>query len=84
MIYKHFKGNYYLRLPDTHGGASPDKKYINYLPLYFERGFRIFTRTTEDFFAVVNRSEFEYTGTRFTRGSLLQLLKKRIKCLFAM
>lgn len=75
MIYRHFKGNYYLRLPDTHDGANPgSKRYINYLPLYFERGVKIFTRTTEDFFAVVSRPKFNYIGTRFTK---VQLFRKK-------
>lgn len=73
MIYKHFKGNYYLKLFTTLSGDNLSKRYIHYLPLYWSKDYQIFTREEEDFYRLIIRGN--YNGQRFTKASLLEYLK---------
>ena len=74
MIYKHFKGNYYLRLPDSFNSEKELVKTVNYIPLYLGN-FRIYSRSFDNF----TWRHKELGEKRFTKVSLWQYLTNWIK-----
>lgn len=75
MIYKHFKGNYYLKLFSTLSGDDLITKYIHYLPLYLSKNYQIFTRNEDDFNKLIERDN--YKGNRFTKVNFFNYLRSR-------
>jgi hypothetical protein len=71
VIHRHFKGKYYLKLFNITNGDTQEDCVV-YFPLYGKP--RLFVRTLSDFYAWINKTEYSYVGTRFTKVSLLEYL----------
>jgi hypothetical protein len=76
MLHKHFKGKYYLVLGRITNGDTCEECIV-YLSLYDKP--RLFVRTVADFYAWINKPEYNYIGSRFTKVTFTSYLKQLFK-----